>query len=85
MSAAAAPLYLPQPTPPLPDDVRYHRLKPWLQEFVLALGGRLQMKAPQVAGALGVSLGGGEGAGAPTPASSAPSAARGAGPLTVEQ
>ncbi|CAK0815088.1 unnamed protein product, partial [Prorocentrum cordatum] len=44
-----------------------------------------QMKTPQVAEELGVSLGGEEGAGAPTPASSAPSAAHGAGPLTVEQ
>eukprot|EP00959_Pyramimonas_sp_CCMP1952_P427832 8960023-Pyramimonas_sp.AAC.1 len=43
------------------------------------------MKTPQVAEAFGVSLGGEEGAGTPTPASSAPSAARGAGPLTVEQ
>jgi len=49
------------------------------------MGGRIQMKKPQVAEALGVSLGGDEGAGAPTPAPSAPSASRGAGPLTVEQ
>lgn len=51
----------------------------------MEMGGRIQMKKPQVAEALGVSLGGDEGAGAPTPAPSAPSASRGAGPLTVEQ
>ena len=58
-----------------------------MQEFALALGGKLQMKTPEVATVLGVSLSDEAGAVAPTSAPTAPraSGAHVGAPLSVDQ
>ena len=58
-----------------------------MQEFALALGGKLQMKTPEVATVLGVSLSDEAGAVAPTSAPTAPraSGAHMGAPLSVDQ